>query len=488
MVLLTHNYICFMFIKTIALSGLAISIGIGTYLIQDSSPASRSTTDQAAPPIAIVDSERPLSIQDGSVSLSASFEHPYILQEEQSEFVHLLVTAEGAEAISSIPRTPLNISVVLDRSGSMESENKLEYAKSAGQLVLDNLTSSDQFSMVAYDDHVKLIQKSGPVSNKEILKQKVSRIRSGGSTNLSGGMMEGYAQVASTKGPQAIDRVLLLSDGLANQGITDLAQLQKIVEGKFSQQGIAISTFGVGADYNEDLMTDLAEYGRGNYHFIESADQIPGIFAEELEGLLSVVAQNTRLEIQFPSDSFEVDKIFGYAADVNGNLLSIAYNDVMAQEEKTVLIRFKRKKNLSTAPEFKIALTYDDVNDNYSRIGSEMDLALEFTSDQELYSSHTDERVQRHIVLFESIDRFEMAAKEVDNGNYDKAKEMIKSNGDYMKREFSKISPDSAMLKQYEMNDVYGKDIEEIESKSHQEVKMMQKWNKSASYKMRKKK
>ena len=476
--------------KTILLTGLALSIGLGSYFINDArSESYERGSSEHKPSIALVDDNTPLpTIQDGSVALSAAFENPFLLQDEQSEYVHLLVTAQGGISDSNTPRTPLNIAVVLDRSGSMSSENKLEYAKSACQLVLDNLSSTDRIGLVAYDDAVNLIQPSGPMQSREYLKSKVASLQPGGSTNLSGGMLEGYAQVNRSLGEQSINRVLLLSDGLANQGITDLAQLQRIVEEKFSQRGMAISTFGVGADYNEDLMTNLAEYGRGNYHFIESADQIPGIFADELEGLLNVVAQNTTLQIQFPSTDFTVDKVYGYPSEVNGDVLSINYNDVIAEEEKTVLVRFKRKRALTQAPSFSVSLSYDDVNENYKRIGSEMNLALELTSDKELYASKANDEVARNIVLFESLDRFEMAAKEVDKGNYEEAKRMIRENEEYMDREFTKVAPDSAMQKQYEVNKSYRKDIDDIESKSQYEVKMMQKSNKSSNYMMRKKK
>jgi Ca-activated chloride channel family protein len=102
---------------------------------------------------------------------------------------------------------------------------------------------------------------------------------------------------------------LLLSDGLANVGITEPAQLKEIARRQFQENRIGLSSFGVVADFNEELMMQLSEYGGANYYFIETPDQIPQIFAKELQGLLSVVAQNTNLEIEFPSEFLKVEKV-----------------------------------------------------------------------------------------------------------------------------------------------------------------------------------
>ena len=318
--------------------------------------------------------------------------------------------------------------------------------------------------------------------------RKVASIQTGGSTNLSGGMLEGYRQVKSTIEENVINRVLLLSDGLANQGITDMSELQNIVEQKFSNEGIAISTFGVGTDYNEDLMTNLAEYGRGNYYFIGAADEIPGIFKQELDGLLSVVAQNTTLKVKFPSRYFEFDKVYGYTGRVEGDEVVINYNDVFAQEEKTVLLRFKKKESITEDQEFKVTLSYDDALKGYQYISHATDIPLRITTDNELYAESKVAEVERNVILFESLEAYDLAAKKVDEGEYEEAKDIIRQNIVYMDTKFKEVAPDSAMLKNYEANTVYEKDIEDIEDKSEREVKFMQKSNKSINYSLRKKK
>jgi Ca-activated chloride channel family protein len=153
-------------------------------------------------------------------------------------------------------------------------------------------------------------------------------------------MLEGFNQVKITRKEGYVNRVLLLTDGLANVGITDPSQLYNIVQRQLQENGIGLSTFGVGADYNEELLLQLAERGGANYYFIETPDQIPQLFARELQGLLSVVAQNAMLHITFPSEFLSVAKVFGYLHQVSGNKLSINFNDVFSGEEKAIIVKF----------------------------------------------------------------------------------------------------------------------------------------------------
>ena len=227
------------------------------------------------------------------------------------------------------------------------SGDKLKYVKKAVDFVIDNLTAEDVISIVQYDDQVDVVSQSAKISNKAELHRKVEQIQHRGMTNLSGGMLEGYSQVKSTFEKGFVNRVLLLSDGLANKGITAPEQLQEIAQKKFRQDGIGLSTFGVGSDFNEILMTNLSEYGGANYYFIDMPDKIPQIFAEELEGLLAVVAQNTHLKVKFPNNVLKCERVYGFPFTVSQNEVQINFNDVFAEEKKAVLIKFEITGNIA---------------------------------------------------------------------------------------------------------------------------------------------
>jgi Ca-activated chloride channel homolog len=158
---------------------------------------------------------------------------------------------------------------------------------------------NDYLAVVIYDDRVETIYPSSKV-NRDRVAGLINGITSDGSTALHGGMMEGVKQALKHLSKNNVSRVLLLSDGLANEGITDPVQIARDA-GKSFEKGITITTLGMGADYNENLMVDIARKGHGNYYFIESPKMITRIFEKEFASLMSVVAKDIIIEVSPPA-------------------------------------------------------------------------------------------------------------------------------------------------------------------------------------------
>ncbi|MDD4239773.1 MAG: VWA domain-containing protein, partial [Desulfotomaculaceae bacterium] len=175
-----------------------------------------------------------------------------------------------------------NLSFVIDRSGSMHGD-KLDYTKKAVAFAIGHLGPKDFCSVVAFDDMVSLVAASQNVENKDALKQSVLSVYTGGCTNLSGGMLQGLREVKQALGKDRINRVLLLTDGQANEGVTDHNKLIKKA-GEMAGGEVTLSTFGLGEDFEEDLLMAMAEAGKGNFYYIQSPDQIQVIFEQELTG------------------------------------------------------------------------------------------------------------------------------------------------------------------------------------------------------------
>ncbi len=413
----------------------------------------------------------------------------YILQNREAQSVYVYLELKAAKAPESKDKLPLNISLVLDRSGSMASERKLEYAKKAAEFVVENLSSKDHFSLVVYDDEVKTLSQSAKVSNKQPIKNRIELIEAGNTTNLSGGMLQGYHEVKTTFGEKAVNRVLLLSDGLANEGITDPKELQKIVQGRSTEQGISLSTFGVGADFNEDMMTNLAEYGSGNYYFIDNADKIPAIFAQELNGLLSVVAQNAQVEINYPTTYLKLAKLYGYPySETQKGNIKVEFKDVFSEETKAVLLKFDVIQTPDEALNITSKITYDDALGDYSREVIDQEATFEITEDSTLYKEHVNELVAKNILLFEANEEMEKALAMVDEYKYDEAKDVLDNCIRKMTGSLSIIQADTSLNEQYMSIKNYRKQIDEIKEMNEQERKMMQKANKSSNYMLKKKK
>jgi Ca-activated chloride channel family protein len=345
------------------------------------------------------------------------------------------------------------------------------------------LKEDDILSIVNYDDKIEVTSPSEPVKNKEVLRKKVNALFDRGSTNLTGGMMEGFEQVKSTKREGYVNRVLLLTDGLANVGITDPQEMKRLVEQRYKQEGIALSTFGLGADYNEDLLTMLAEMGRANYYFIASADKIPDIFANELKGLLSVVAQNAVVQVNFPSN-LECVKVYGYPFDAKKNSVTIRFNDVYANDQKGILLKFKPNGSLNESISFTASLKYIDAN-NFGTVTNDKKIAYSENNNAGLIEQNKDVTVEEMIALYESTEMFDDILARVDAGDYEEARVRAEKAVGYLKVKQQTIKSEK-LKKQEESMAVYSKEIDKVKAMKDEDKKLYQKSNKSSNYGVKK--
>jgi Ca-activated chloride channel homolog len=234
-------------------------------------------------------------------------------------------------------RRPANLCVVLDRSGSMSEESKMNYAKAALVALIDQLQKDDIFSLVIYDDVVEVIRPAERVGrDKELLRNLVEDINPRGWTNLGGGMQEGFRQVEKNTSKEYVNRVVLLSDGLANQGITDPHRLQSIAR-RQRDRSISLSTIGVGLDYNENLMVGLSENGGGNYYFLESSRNLASVLRKEFDRLSNVMAQNVSIELDLGRGVTLLDAI-GYDHHARDRGVQIPVGDLYGEESREIVL------------------------------------------------------------------------------------------------------------------------------------------------------
>lgn len=193
-------------------------------------------------------------------------------------------------------RSPLNLSLVIDRSGSMRGA-KIQQAREAACFAVENLLPNDRLSVVLFDDRVETLIPSTFATDKQALLTKIRQVQSRGSTALHAGWVEGGTQVSQYLNPDQLNRVILFSDGQANVGETCPDAIADDVHG-LAQRGVSTTTLGIGQGYNEDLLAAMASSGDGNFFHIESAAQLPDIFETELSGLAATLGQRVSLGVE----------------------------------------------------------------------------------------------------------------------------------------------------------------------------------------------
>jgi Ca-activated chloride channel family protein len=205
------------------------------------------------------------------------------------QLVYVLLEAAPSAAVQAV-QMPLNLALVLDKSGSMQGE-KIQNLRSAAKLVVDRLSPQDLISIVAFSDRKYLIAESQPVTDKQGLKQKIDRIRDGGGTAISGGMAQGLAELEKALSSDRISRMLLLTDG---QTFGDEKQCKKLGK-EAGSKGIVVNALGLGDDWNEDLLDEVSEASGGVADFIDSPAKIVGFFQNAVQAMQAAVVQNAQL-------------------------------------------------------------------------------------------------------------------------------------------------------------------------------------------------
>ena len=313
-------------------------------------------------------------------------------------------------------RTPLNLAVVLDKSGSMTGA-KLEKAKQAALQLVDRLTSKDVFSLVVYSDEARVLVPAQKVEDREALKEKIAGIEAGGSTALYAGVKTGARQIQEYFSSKRINRVILLSDGLANVGPSSTSDLRRLGR-QLAESGIAVTTIGVGDDYNEDLMAGLAEASDANYYYVQDTERLPEIFAKELGEMLTVAAREIRIEITCP-DGVQPLGFIGRNEKFENRKASVNLSQFTLGQSRYLLLRC-----LVTRPEPEVArvkVSYTDELDNGSEQSAGGVVKVRFTDDPTAADRSVNTAVNAEKVLMLTAEAKDKAIAQADAGNYQQA-------------------------------------------------------------------
>ena len=264
-----------------------------------------------------------------------------------------------AEVSERTDLRPLNLALVIDRSGSMADSDKMSRVKESLRLMLEKLRPDDIVSIVVFDTDAQTLFPAKRVGDGGELRRVIDCITPGGSTNLHDGLMLGYREAEKNFRKDATNRVILLTDGIANAGVTDAKQIA-VESSEFNAQGIDLSTIGVGLELNNDLLRSLAVSGHGLYHFVSDYQDIEKVFVNEVQSLVSSVAKKVEVNVDYDAN-LEVEKIYGYAPRTRANSVSIGLDNMNNGLTQVVMMRFRVKNPAKDFYPVKIRLSYFDV-------------------------------------------------------------------------------------------------------------------------------
>lgn len=280
-----------------------------------------------------------------NVTLKLTPERRFIHPTQCFRYVDAFLRVDAVSQPSKLDRLPLTLALVLDRSGSMQGD-KIETAKKAVLAVLDRLEERDQAAIVIFDDRIDVLQPAGHATQafKTQARAAVSRVEARANTALHEGWLTGCKAIAPehTSANRGVTRCFLLTDGLANVGVTDPEQIAGEAAGIREHAGISTSTFGIGDDYNESLLAPMAVAGGGQFHHLRSANEIVNTFVGELGDLLAVAARQVRLELEAEA-GMSADVVSTYwtsSTQPDGTSWSVAIGDLLGGDERHVVVRF----------------------------------------------------------------------------------------------------------------------------------------------------
>jgi Ca-activated chloride channel family protein len=354
------------------------------------------------------------------------FDHEFLAVESEHA-VHCMFELVVPDAADD-KRAPLLLALVLDRSGSMASA-KLHVAKRCAKFLASHLAPTDQLAVVTYDDQVDLVRPLAPVDAAEA-ERAIDGIYEGGMTNLSGGWLKGLEQLRRSRKKNAVRRVLLLTDGLANVGITDPAQLVSIAEGTKTQA--ATTTIGFGDGFDEDLLTAIADASGGATYYAENPDDAPGIFAEEFEGLTKLVAQNVSVEITPTADVRVVSILNQYPIVQVPGGAQVQLGDAYGGERRRLVfeLHIPRLATLGPATVTHLVLRYTTVGDAIAAHETTIPIVVNLVSANDPALRELDHDVVDEVVLLQAARAKHEAIRLADEGRFDDARTVLRGAAD----------------------------------------------------------
>jgi Ca-activated chloride channel homolog len=368
----------------------------------------------------------------GNVEFEWKLANPYLLRNDGLGDAYLDLRVTG-KTLSDVQRKPLNLVLVIDRSGSMADENKLEQVKQASVAILNQMNPVDRLAVVIYDDTVQTILPSAPVENIGRIRELLYSLTPGGSTNLYGGLQQGFEEVRNHFRQDSVNRVILLSDGLANVGIIAPEQITAVAR-NIRERSISVSTMGVGIDYNENLMANIADHSGGNYYYISKDINMADIFRREWNLMQNVVANDAVATFEL-GKNVEVVDVAGFQWNVEGRKLKVQLPDVYSGETRRVLVHLRAPASVKMAVNLGTGeFSCTDISSGKpQRIVQTFSPSIQVIEDRKVVQSNFNHEVQAKVASILASKTMEKAYQKWEEGDQANAQRLANDANEKLK-------------------------------------------------------
>jgi len=363
--------------------------------------------------------------QASQVTMKVDMTNP-LLEAGAKRTVVLKVALQAAEREQASKRPPVNMALVIDKSGSMQGE-RIQQARQAALAAVDRLRDDDIISVVAFDDNVTVLVPATKASSRAEIRRGIEQIQANGSTALFAGTSKGAAEVRKFLEREQVNRVVLLSDGQANVGPDSPGALGEL-GGSLMKDGISVTTIGLGLGYNEDLMVRLARESDGNHSFVENANDLVSIFDREFGEAMSVIAQDVQIRIECGAGIRPL-RTLGRSSEISGQTVITQLNQLYGGQERHLLLEVEVPAH---EPDAIVELA--SVTATFRDLGTNEQNALrgqaqaKVTASREEVAANENKKVVSEFVMQEAAVVNQQAVQLNDQGRVEEARELLKGN------------------------------------------------------------
>lgn len=353
--------------------------------------------------------------------------------QHQNAVIKISILAPERPEPTTSRKVKANVSIVIDKSGSMSHSGKIDNAKRAAVTALRMLNAEDIFSLIVYDTQARVIIPAQKVEDKRRIESLINAITPSGNTALFSGVSLGANEIRKFSRDGYVNRIILLSDGLANVGPSNPRELGRL-GASLIKESVSVSTVGVGDDYNEDLMTELSQNSDGNFYFVENSQDLPMIFSRELGSTLKVAAKSLILHIEFP-EGVKPQGILGHNYKINDNRMDVFFNQVYGGHEKSLMLQVlippeQARKTLELA---SLRLDYEDAV-NGGKHSARDAVKASFSGDPTEVKESVNPAVVKDYLLQNNAVVKQKAIIEADKGNWQAARKMLQKSAVELKK------------------------------------------------------